>query len=156
MKIEGKLVASKIIEQLKQKIKRASHPPHLVVILIGDDLSSQKYVSRKLILGEKLGVKVTLHHFDKVIPSNLFKLVNSLNRDKEVHGIIIQRPVPFKIDAEELNNLVYPEKDVDGFNPQSHFDPPIALAVKEILKSVYSNHPPGVHAHPGGGSNRQI
>lgn len=141
MKIDGKLIASEIKENLKKKIsllKRKNIIPHLAVVLIGNDPGSEAYVKQKLKVGQDLGAKVTL--IRKQITENreqLFNLVRKLNRDKLVHGIIIQRPCPIDISKEELDLLVIPPKDVDGFHPKSPFTPPIASAVIKILEWVF-------------------
>ena len=69
----------------------------------------------------------------------LVELVGRLNKDPSIHGIIIQRPLPIDITREELDLLVVPKKDVDGFNPQTRFDPPIAKAIERILFWVYGD-----------------
>lgn len=140
MKIYGKLIATEIKSALQKKItilRKKNIFPQLAVILIGNDPSSETYVKQKLKVGEEIGAKVTLI---RLKPSenkkNLIKIVKKLNSDKSVHGIIIQRPSPIDILKEELDLLVVPQKDVDGFHPTSPFTPPIASAVLKILEYV--------------------
>lgn len=71
----------------------------------------------------------------------LKKLVDKLNSDQQVHGIIIQRPLPIQIDEIAARQIVIPSKDVDGFLPNSKFNEPIAEAVLEILKTVFEQKP---------------
>lgn len=154
MVIDGRKIASEIEDSLRLQISSLASNgirPTLAVILIGSDPGSQKYVSRKIITGEKIGLRIIPYRFPPTISvSDLKKLTEKLNQDKTIHGIIIQRPLPLPLSPQELNLLVLPSKDVDGFHPKSRFNPPVALAVEAILKSVYSIHPPGVLAHPGG------
>lgn len=140
MRIDGKFIASQIKATLKEKITELNQKnvtPQLAVILIGNDPSSEVYVRQKLKVGEEIGVNVVLH---RLTPSKdkqpLIKLVQKLNNDKSVSGIIIQRPTPIDISKEELDLLVIPQKDVDGFHPDSPFNPPIASAVLKILEYV--------------------
>lgn len=141
MIIDGRKIASEIENSLRLQIaslKSKNIQPTLAVILIGDDPSSQKYISRKIITGEKIGLRVIPYRFPPTIPvSRLKDLIEKLNQDKAIHGIIIQRPVPLAITALMLNLLVLPSKDVDSFHPKSQFNPPVALAVEAILKSVH-------------------
>ncbi|OGG15577.1 hypothetical protein A3D77_02675 [Candidatus Gottesmanbacteria bacterium RIFCSPHIGHO2_02_FULL_39_11] len=136
MVIPGNTIANSIKEKLKKKVSALPIPPHLAVVIVGNDPSSLKYISRKKKVGEEIGIKVTVFHLSSL--EKLLRLLKSLNEDKTVHGIIIQRPVPLPIRKEELDLLVKPEKDVDGFHPQSKFMPPISEAILEILKWVYN------------------
>lgn len=142
MKIDGKLISSEIKERLKKDVislRQKGILPHLTVILIGNDPASLVYVNQKQKVAEEIGVKFSL--FKEVGPrrpsgSDLIEKVNKLNSKKSVHGIIIQRPVPIDIEKDELDQMVVPAKDVDGFHPQSPFYPPVALAVLKILEWV--------------------
>lgn len=141
MKIDGKLIASEIKSDLKEKVsplKVKSIIPQLAVILIGNDPGSEAYVRQKLKVGEEIGVKVSLIRLQSTDnKEQLINIIKKLNTDKLVHGIIIQRPVPLDITKEELDNLVILSKDVDGFHPTSPFTPPIASAVVKILEWVF-------------------
>lgn len=142
MKIDGKQIASQIKEELKAKVvtlRRKKILPHLAVVLVGTDPNSIIYIRRKQKLGEEIGVKVTVYRKNpKKQKEELTSLVNRLNKDKTVHGIIIQRPVPLEMDKEELDEIVIPKKDVDGFHPKSPFTPPVALAVIKLLEWVHT------------------
>ena len=156
MLIDGREIASEIINTLKKKVinqKIKGQSPHLAVILVGNDLGSTAYVRAKKSLGKEVGIKVSIYphqiaNNEKMIndlnhlsldKKQLVELVSRLNKDPSVHGIIIQRPLPIDITKEELDLLVVPKKDVDGFHPQTRFDPPIAKAVERILFWVYRN-----------------
>lgn len=162
MIIDGRLIAQEIKDSLKIKVKNLKKSvlsPHLAVILLGSDPGSVVYVRQKKKAGEEIGIIVSIFQKEgdqdtwKVTQSQsgapsrwrnlkftLIDLVNKLNNDSSVHGIIIQRPISIEISKEELDNIVRPEKDVDGFHPQSKFDPPIALAVWKILQWIYHNN----------------
>lgn len=137
MKIDGKIIASEILEGLKLKIQKLDITPHLAIILIGDDPASVAYVRQKKIIGEQIGAKTTIYKLPSSTNANsVFQLLNDLNHLTAIHGIIIQRPIPTVINREKLNKAINPKKDVDGFHPKSRFEMPIVLAVLEILKEV--------------------
>lgn len=137
MIIPGTDIANSIKESLKGQIKVLPVPPHLAVVIVGNDPSSLKYISRKKKVGEEIGMVVSIYHLKPNEPDDVRTAVKILNEDEEVNGIIIQRPVPLAIPKEELDSLIIPQKDVDGFHPQSKFHPPISEAVWEILKWVF-------------------
>lgn len=142
MKIEGKLIASKITENLKKQIVNLRSKkiiPNLVVIFVGNDPASATYVKRKEILAKEIGVKISIIRINPKLnqEATLKKLVQRLNQNASIHGVIIQRPVPLPITTQELNNLVVPAKDVDGLHPSTSFTPPVALAVTAILEYIF-------------------
>ncbi len=148
MKINGRAIAKKISEELIQKTEELTKKgitPHLLIILVGNDLSSKAYIRQKIKRAEKVGIRTTLKRYPKnTSEKTLLKFVKEANTDTSVHGIIIQRPLPSQFDPLEINHAVIPEKDVDGFHPQSKFDPPLALAVIRILEEIH----PKVSAAP--------
>lgn len=138
MKIDGKLLASKILEDLKpqvQELKTKGITPTLGIILIGDDEASKSYIKQKQLKAEEIGAEIKLYEFKSVSEDDLINLINNLNGDPRVHGVIIQRPLPATFDRDVISHTVNPEKDVDGFNQNSNFDAPVAEAVIEILKN---------------------
>ncbi len=141
MKINGRFIAEGIKEKLKVQIANLSRKdiiPNLSIILIGNDSSSQAYIRQKEKVSQELGIKLTKYQLPITKDEKeLTILVKSLNNSPSVHGIVIQRPLPIPIDKEKLDLMIIPIKDVDGFSPQSHFLPPVALAVLKILKLVY-------------------
>lgn len=139
MKIDGRKIAREILDELKIKVQNLKVTPTLAIILVGDNPQSVAYIEQKELKATRIGAKVIIKKLDENISENeLLNIVQNLNNDTEIHGIIIQRPVP-NINSEKLDLAVIPQKDVDGFNPSSNFEPPIAKAVIKILKSVESN-----------------
>lgn len=140
MRVDGKIIASEIKKELAKRVREIHSQnilPHLAVILVGDDPSSQAYIRQKKKVGEEIGIKISKIKDQRSKRVELISLVNKLNHDSSIHGVIIQRPLPVKIDKDELDKLVIPQKDVDGFHPKSPFTPPVALAVLRILKYVF-------------------
>jgi len=94
--------------------------PHLAAVLVGDDPASAVYVRNKQIACEKAGFKSTLHRLPaSTAQAELLALVQSLNADPGVHGILVQLPLPKGIDTTLILDAVLPSKDVDGFHPEN-------------------------------------
>lgn len=141
MKIDGSQIANEIFEDLKNrvnKLKAKSITPHLYIILLSDDNSSLSYINQKKIKGEGLGIKITIDAIGKNISTGeLLDKINLLNKNKSVNAIIVQRPLPLQINEEKIANAIIPQKDIDGFNVNSLFVTPVALAVITILKKAH-------------------
>ncbi|MEK7605882.1 MAG: bifunctional 5,10-methylenetetrahydrofolate dehydrogenase/5,10-methenyltetrahydrofolate cyclohydrolase [Patescibacteria group bacterium] len=140
MRIDGKAIAQHILDNLTKKVTELRSDgvtPHLAVILVGDDESSKAYVRQKELKVQQIGAAITIHRFKKSFSEDeLLTLIDTLNNDEIVHGVIVQRPLPPHIDEDKVTNSTLASKDIDGFRSDSPFDPPIALAVWRILKDV--------------------
>ncbi|HUQ85446.1 MAG TPA: bifunctional 5,10-methylenetetrahydrofolate dehydrogenase/5,10-methenyltetrahydrofolate cyclohydrolase [Candidatus Limnocylindrales bacterium] len=140
MRIDGKEIAEKIFENLKDRVgelEKKNVVPHLAVILVGANPASVAYVTLKQKKGEAIGAKVSLIRYETDVTTvKLADKVEELNNDPTVHGILIQRPLPPQIDVEKLELLTDPEKDVDGFHPDSPYTLPLPLAVVKILEEI--------------------
>jgi methylenetetrahydrofolate dehydrogenase (NADP+)/methenyltetrahydrofolate cyclohydrolase len=121
--IDGKKVAADIKEGLKKEIaemKSKGIDPCLAVVLVGENPASKKYVSSKEKSCAELGIVSIAHKIpETTTQQELINLVDTLNKDRKVHGILIQLPLPKGLDEKEVMNRIAPEKDVDGFGPQS-------------------------------------
>lgn len=141
MKISGKDIATNIYNSLRDRVEALSRrniTPHLSVILIGNDPASESYVFMKKRRGEELGCAVDIIVYpESVTEREVINRIKELNRSDNVHGIIVQRPIPEHITQSAIDEAVIHEKDVDGFSEESEFLEPIALAVDEILKDVF-------------------
>lgn len=141
MRLSGKDIAEKIYQTLQSRVKTLQNKnvtPHLVVFLIGENPASVAYVKQKQSKGEAIGCKVTVLHFEETVTTEVLeKKLTELNDDPTVHAILIQRPVPDHIDINKLELLTNPEKDIDGFHPDSPYTFPIPLAVMRIIEEVY-------------------
>lgn len=94
--------------------------PHLAAVLVGDDPASHVYVRNKERSCLKAGLKSTLHRLPESTPQDsLLRLVQMLNSDVGVHGILVQLPLPKHIDPAVILDAIHPEKDVDGFHPEN-------------------------------------
>lgn len=143
MLIDGSKLAQKILDDLHlqvQNLHTKKVHPGFAVILVGNNPASITYVKRKQKTAEKIGITFHSYLFDNnVSKDTLFNTIDLLNQDKDVHGIIIQLPLPKHLDEEKIVDRVDPEKDIDGFHPQTEFIPPISLAVLEVLNSIDIN-----------------
>lgn len=119
--IDGKEVSKSVKSSLKNRIKILKEngiTPGLAVILVGDDPASVIYVNSKAKVSEKLGlVSKIIKRTDAITQDELTALVQSLNDDPEIHGILVQSPLPSHIDELAVTLKINPEKDVDGFHP---------------------------------------
>lgn len=119
--IDGKKLAKQIRENLKiecEELKEKGINPKLAVIMVGDDKASKIYVKNKSKACNEIGIQYEEYLLDKNINQNeLIELIEKLNNDKTVHGILLQSPVPDGLDINEAFRKISPEKDVDGFNP---------------------------------------
>ncbi len=141
MIIDGKSIASQILESLKaqvEKLKRKGIIPHLHIIIFSEDSSSASYVRQKILKGRLISAKITVVKKNpKINTVDLVKKIEKLNKDNSIHGIIVQRPMPKQLNEEDITLAVDPKKDVDGFHPQSRFGIPVVLAVLKILETVH-------------------
>jgi methylenetetrahydrofolate dehydrogenase (NADP+)/methenyltetrahydrofolate cyclohydrolase len=121
--IDGKKVAADIKEELKKEIETLASKgitPGLAVVLVGEDPASKKYVSNKEKTCEALGIKSIGHKLPvDTSQETLLKLIDDLNNDSQVHGILVQLPLPKHLNEKEVMHRIAGEKDVDGFGPES-------------------------------------
>lgn len=143
MIIDGREIARKILDGLEvrvQKLKEKGIIPTLAIILVGDNPESISYVGQKELKATKIGIEVVVKRLkENISKSEILSLIQKLNKDPKIHGIIVQRPVK-GISSQTLDEAVLPEKDVDGFNPKTKFDFPIGKAVLRNLEYVYSSN----------------
>ena len=119
--IDGKSLAKKIRDGLKDdvaKLKKKGIIPKLAVIMVGDDKASKVYVKNKSKACEDVGIE----YKEYLLSSNtkqkeLIELIEKLNQDKTINGILLQSPIPANLDINEAFRTISPQKDVDGFNP---------------------------------------
>jgi methylenetetrahydrofolate dehydrogenase (NADP+)/methenyltetrahydrofolate cyclohydrolase len=132
--LDGRVVASGIAIKLKKQMAGASKVPTLAIIQVGDLAASSVYIKRKIKFAEEIGAKVKHLKFSKNISSaQLLGEVMKLNVDSNVHGIIVQLPLPTKLDAQAIIETIDPRKDVDGLRTGSDYMPATARGVMALL-----------------------
>lgn len=121
MIIDGKELARKTREKLKiecDNLKKDGIFPKLAVIMVGDDKASQIYVKNKSKACREIGIEFEEYFLGEDIKQyELIELIEKLNDDKTINGILLQSPIPHNLDINEAFRTISPEKDVDGFNP---------------------------------------
>ncbi|HXK28394.1 MAG TPA: bifunctional methylenetetrahydrofolate dehydrogenase/methenyltetrahydrofolate cyclohydrolase FolD [Candidatus Binatia bacterium] len=164
--IDGKAVARDVQRHIKEEVegleRRWGMAPGLGVVLVGDDPGSHIYVRNK----EKACKEVGIKSFEHLLPATisekeLLAVVQQLNKDKNVHGILVQLPLPAHIRSEKILEAISPYKDVDGFHPVSQgmlllggegFRPCTPMGIMRLLESVGCD-PKGKNAVVVGRSN---
>lgn len=120
--IDGKAIAAQLkaemSEKIKEKMASGHRRPGLAVILVGDDPASSIYVKNKRETCEQIGIQSHFHALPESVKENdLLKLIDTLNQNTEIDGILIQLPLPRHIHANQILEHIDPRKDVDGFHP---------------------------------------
>ena len=120
--LDGKALAKKIQEKLKEKITqlepKIDRPPGLAVIMVGDNPASAVYVRNKERACQRVGIASMGQHFPQnTTQSELEKVIESLNQDDRVDGILVQLPLPSHLDSISLLHRIDPDKDADGLHP---------------------------------------
>lgn len=118
--IDGKAVAAQVRERVREQVADMSTTPGLATILVGDDPASAVYVRMKREDSAEVGIE-SFHHEPggDVSQEELAALIESLNADERVHGILLQLPLPDHLDQDPLISLIDPAKDIDGLTPLS-------------------------------------
>ncbi len=140
----GKLVTKEIYTNLKEEIESQKIKPKLAVIILGDDPASEYYVKMLNKKGSKIGIEIKTLKFEKNLSQkSLLEEINKLNLDDNIHGIMIQKPLPKQISDAEVILKINPKKDVDAFHPlnignmvlsQDSFIPSTPAAVLEMFR----------------------
>ena len=117
-RLDGKACAADLEERLKQRIAKCSVQPHLAVIIVGNDPASHVYVNNKIRSCERLGIRSThIELPEETDQSVVAEHILAMNEQSDLHGILIQSPLPKHMNEEALTELINPRKDVDGFHP---------------------------------------
>ena len=164
--IDGKSIAKQLRDSVKEKVNiRISHgqrAPGLAVILVGCDAASQVYVGSKRRACEEVGFISRSYDLPNTTTQNeLYQLIDELNNDDTIDGILVQLPLPENLDANLIIEHIHPEKDVDGFHPfnvgklvlrQPGLRPCTPKGIMELIESTGIS-PYGLEALVVGASN---
>ena len=163
MLLKGKEVAEKNRLFCIDLIEKYNLNPHLYVFLIGNDAGSRYYVESIKKQSSKFKINVTIDHFneDDITEDLLIEKINDLNENKDIHGIMVQKPLPKNINTSKIEQTISPKKDVDGFHAlnaglmlyeKECFLPCTAEAILEIM-DFYDISAEGKHVVVVGRSN---
>jgi methylenetetrahydrofolate dehydrogenase (NADP+)/methenyltetrahydrofolate cyclohydrolase len=152
--IDGKAIAAKVRAEVAEGVAAlvagGGAVPELAVVLVGDDPASRVYVSNKVRQTEAVGMRSRRYVLDATTTERrLLDLVDELNRDPAVNGILVQFPLPSHIDTARIVTAIRPDKDVDGFNPlnvgrtaagmEGALVPCTPLGVMRLIRSVHDD-----------------
>ncbi|MBI4281433.1 bifunctional methylenetetrahydrofolate dehydrogenase/methenyltetrahydrofolate cyclohydrolase [Candidatus Uhrbacteria bacterium] len=153
--LDGKALAANIRSELKKEIQRLGTTPGLAVILIGDDPASHTYVRLKERAAKEIGIRFEKILFPKNIDEELVLVkIDELNRRDDMHGILVQLPLPKSLHTDRIIFAIRPEKDADGFHPVNikkflNGDPTVTPVTTQAIDALLSaTHVPlsGKHA----------
>ncbi len=144
--IDGKALAQEVRFFLKQEIEKNGYTPKLAIILVGDNAASRLYIKGKQKAAAEVGICADIYEKDEqTSQEELLSLIDKLNADETVNGIIVQLPLPRHINAEDITGRIAEQKDVDGFGPMQKWllenDEKNALASatpKGVIKMIES------------------
>lgn len=131
MILDGRELAEFIKERQAKDVRRLRARkiwPKLAIVQVGDNAASASYIRSKQKYGADIGIAVDVHQADQPIP-----IIDKLNKDPNVHGIIVQLPLPEGTNTDEVLNSVAAKKDVDGLTSASSFDKPTPTAILWLL-----------------------
>ena len=135
MVLSGKDLSSGLKENMRSCIMELAvatgTTPHLAVIIVGNNPASQSYVKGKSKACEEVGIRnTTIALPEDVTEQELLRTIDELNANPDVHGILVQLPLPSHINEHNVMNHIAPEKDVDGFHPVNvDYDKDVAMSI---------------------------
>lgn len=139
MIIDGRTIANHILNDLAARVHiledKYNVRPHLAVIRVGEDPAITAYINQKGKMSKEIGAILSVYNFpNSVSQDELKNCIDFLQEKGDIHGLILQLPVPDSINSHKLIMDIHPEKDIDGFRPNSQFVIPIAAAVLKLLE----------------------
>lgn len=128
--LAGKIIADQIKEELKARVQSLKQPPVLASIVIGENAGAISYAKSQEKLAVELGIEYCLHALpQEAAEKQIVELIQKLNNDKKVNGIIIQAPLPEQIERKSISRFISRDKDIEGVKS------PVVAAVAELIKS---------------------
>jgi len=147
--LEGKPLADKIKEDIKQQVNALKNKPVLASIQVGDNSGAESYAKSQKKTAEGLGIEYQFHKLSQdITEAAIVEFIQKLNSDKSINGIIIQMPLPAQIDYKKISQFILPDKDAEGMHPanigkiifgKAKILPCTAAAVMELLGSTGVN-----------------
>ena len=132
------LIATEILSgrlaQLLVRRKKIACDPGLALIWVGEDKQTATYIQKKKVLSKKLDCQFFLHHFPTASQEQLESVIDGLNDRKDIHGIVLQLPLPKSLDTESLIKKVSSSKDIDNLSGNSPYDSPTPSSIIALLQ----------------------
>ena len=149
--LDGRATANIILDEIKLEVDKmkmeGKRPPHLAVILVGDDGASRTYVKNKVAACEKVGFLSTHLQFENnVTEEDILQEIDKINEDPNIDGLIVQLPLPEQVDPSKVTQRILPAKDVDGFTVENFgriasklpaYQPATPYGVLELLRRYH-------------------
>ena len=149
LRLDGRLLANQIQEQLKIEIESLPKKPRLAVVFIGNNAASTLYVNMKTRVAEAIGIQTIVHNLAETLSTEeVVHFIHMLNNDFEVDGILVQLPLPKHMDTNAIIESILPEKDADGLTSKNQGGlmtgyptllPCTPLGCLQLIKSVRPN-----------------
>lgn len=139
MEINGKVIQLKLIQELERRIENLRQEgiiPKIAIITLGPEETWEAYVGQKVKLADSLGIEKVLINLRPKQTDEVLSVIEKLNADPTIHGLIVQRPFPTHIDTERVIQSVSKEKDIDGFRSDSLYEVPVFLAVNYFINHI--------------------
>lgn len=147
--LDGKKLSEKILKDIEQEVVNMKTPPHLGIVLVGDDPASLVYVKQKEKIGKNIGIPVEIFSYPKDISTHKLRAeISRISHMKKIQGLIVQLPLPVSINESRILNAIPPEKDVDVLGKTalgaftqgtSIVTPPTVGAILRLLKEYNIN-----------------
>ena len=144
--IDGNKIAKSILEDIKHKVKNMKQKPGLALVMVGNNPASEVYVNFKEKDSKEAGFYCERYNLDeKTSEMDLINLLNQLNNNSKIHGVLVQLPLPKQIDEKLITDSILPKKDVDGFttvnlgslmSEKTILAPATAVAVIHLIEST--------------------
>ncbi len=144
--IDGNKIAKSILESIKNKVKSMKEKPGLALVMVGSNPASEVYVNFKEKDSKEAGFYCERYNLDeKTSQMDLINLLNQLNNNSKIHGVLVQLPLPKQIDEKLITDSILPKKDVDGFttvnlgnlfSDKTIIAPATAVAVIHLIEST--------------------
>ena len=144
--IDGNKIAKSILEDIKNKVKNMKEKPGLALVMVGSNPASEVYVNFKEKDSKEAGFYCERYNLDeKTSEMDLISLLNQLNNNSKIHGVLVQLPLPKQIDEKLITDSILPKKDVDGFttvnlgslmSEKTILAPATAIAVIHLIEST--------------------
>lgn len=140
MEMSGRVIAEEILQEVRARIEKLNEKgviPELAIVTVGGEEAWLSYVSQKLKTAERLGIKTELIKLSGESEQELHNAIKELNENKNVHGIIVQRPIPKQFDRQKVIDGISPVKDIDGFRDDSIYIVPVLMAIQRFSREAY-------------------
>jgi len=149
IRLDGRVLAAQIQQQLRTEVANLPRAPHLAVVLVGENPASSLYVSMKQKAAETVGIHTAVYHLPQQTSTDeLIQTIQNLNKDQTVDGILVQLPLPREIDTNAVIESIDPKKDADGLTSKNQGGlmtgyptllPCTPLACLRLIKQVRQN-----------------